>query len=186
MAYAIQVNIADQWECGEWITPERNGITGDRVPSYHWSRAAAETALAELLADMAEQGMENDPDSWRVAAVAVTLEQFRASGFDCDDIGAELDDVSLMGVPGRIYLGVLYIEKWQGGSAPWFTTIENTQPAGTLEQVETVLYDWATRAGYCGDDDASDDASDDAAAECARNGHTDTGRGVCADCGEFL
>lgn len=28
--------------------------------------------------------------------------------------------------------------------------------------------------------------SEDTAAECKRNGHRDTGRGVCADCGDFI
>lgn len=109
-----------------------------------------------------------------------TFEQFKASGADCADLGKALDIDYLQGAAGRVYMDGLYIERWTDGPHPWFVTIENTSPSGDLETVERALYDWAMSAGY-GDDD-----SDEAAAECARNGHRDTGRGVCAECGEFL
>jgi hypothetical protein len=32
----------------------------------------------------------------------------------------------------------------------------------------------------------TEDESTEDAEECKRNGHRDTGRGVCADCGEFI
>ena len=34
--------------------------------------------------------------------------------------------------------------------------------------------------------DSEEKKEEDQAAECERNGHRDTGRGVCAECGEFL
>ena len=34
--------------------------------------------------------------------------------------------------------------------------------------------------------DSEEKEEEDQAAECERNGHRDTGRGVCAECGEFL
>jgi len=34
--------------------------------------------------------------------------------------------------------------------------------------------------------DSEEKEEEDRAAECERNGHRDTGRGVCAECGEFL
>jgi len=34
--------------------------------------------------------------------------------------------------------------------------------------------------------DSEEKEEEDQAAECERNGHRDIGRGVCAECGEFL
>lgn len=77
----------------------------------------------------------------------MTFEQFQATGHDCADIGQKLKDESLQGTEGRIYLSSLYIERWDDPRGPWLTTIENTQPHGTLEAVERELYRWAVSAG---------------------------------------
>jgi len=50
---------------------------------------------------------------------------------------------------------------------------ENLTPKDVIKKVE-----WTVTA--------LDLCPEDQAVECKRNGHRDTGRGVCADCGEFL
>lgn len=50
--------------------------------------------------------------------------------------------------------------------------------------------DWAVmdvhESGLCGDCGEQNKFFDWEDAECKRNGHRDTGRGVCADCGTFI
>jgi ABC-type phosphate transport system substrate-binding protein len=82
-------------------------------------------------------------------AQKITFEEFQASGVDCADIGAHLKDECLQGVAGRIYLGVLYIERWDDPRGPWLTLIGREEPSGSLETVERALYEFAEGEGYC-------------------------------------
>lgn len=77
-----------------------------------------------------------------------TLIQWAASGVDCMDLGQALQELTLMGEPGRLYgQGCLYVMPL---AREWFTVIENAQPQGDLRTVEAALYSWALSAGYCG------------------------------------
>jgi hypothetical protein len=87
----------------------------------------------------------------------MTLDQFRASGSDCADIGKAVDDVALEGTSGRVYLGALYIERWddaRDGIAPphgkptWLLTLENNQYDGDILELEARLFLWAIDSGY--------------------------------------
>lgn len=64
--YQIQVNIADEWECGDWIEVTENGITGERIEARHETLEAAEAELADMFAEMELQGMDFARDDWRV------------------------------------------------------------------------------------------------------------------------
>ncbi len=71
----------------------------------------------------------------------VTFEQFQASGRDVPDLSAEADEFSdAPRGPGRIYTGDLWAER--KGMGVWFTQIERGDFEGTLEQIETLLYQW--------------------------------------------
>ncbi len=59
------------------------------------------------------------------------------------------------------------------GGKRWFLTTASRRPEDVIGKVE-----WTVTA--------LDLCPEDQAAECKRNGHRDTGRGVCADCGETL
>lgn len=80
----------------------------------------------------------------------LTMERFVASGVDTQDIGVSIQDDSYKGDVGRIYLGCLFIVKGKA-EGEWWTVIENTQPSGTLHRMESVLFDWALKAGYAND-----------------------------------
>lgn len=71
-----------------------------------------------------------------------TLDQFRATGRDCDDLGAAgIDDME--GRPGRLYGDEdsgLHIER-DGGE--WLLTIANCSWSGALADMEAELYAWA-------------------------------------------
>lgn len=85
-----------------------------------------------------------------------SLDQFRATGIDCADLGEALRDDSLSGTSGRLYLGVLYISRWEDGrhgTAPtngptWLLLLGNAEIEGTLLDLEARLYEWASAAGY--------------------------------------
>jgi hypothetical protein len=108
------------------------------------------------------------------------LQQFRATGRDVANLDTELPDMGLENTPGRIYLheGGAYIERWEDdrhGVAPpngptWLLTLGRDQYDGDLPKLEELLWQWCKDEGFF---------------EC-RTGHTDTGRGVCADCGVAL
>jgi hypothetical protein len=65
--WAIQVNIADAWEQGDWIETNGEQWADGREPVTYATRAEAERELADHLASMAEAGMEFEPTDWRVA-----------------------------------------------------------------------------------------------------------------------
>lgn len=68
--YQIQVNIADEWECGDWIEVTENGITGERIEARHETLEAAQAELADMFAEMEAQGMSLERDDWRIVAIA--------------------------------------------------------------------------------------------------------------------
>lgn len=109
----------------------------------------------------------------------MTLEQFRATGRNVEDLGPECPGLDLEGEPGRVYANGLWIQRWDDdrhGVAPpdgkptWLLTLYNEQFHGDLSELEERLYEWGVDEAGLG--------------ECKR--HTDTGRGVCADCGVAL
>lgn len=74
--------------------------------------------------------------------MTMTLDQFRASGRDVANLGAELDDECVDGVPGRVYAHEAgpYIERFGEG---WLLTLGNCQFEEPLADLEARLYDWA-------------------------------------------
>jgi hypothetical protein len=75
----------------------------------------------------------------------MTFEQFQASGRDVDDVGPIIQDEGYMGIPGRIYVGFLNIERMPDGT--WSTVINNRETAGNLVDCERALYEFAISEG---------------------------------------
>jgi hypothetical protein len=85
---------------------------------------------------------------------SMTLDQFRATGRDCDDLGTMNDDEGMDGRIGRVYCDVLTIERpnetWptearqqceaEGG---WYLQIGNCEWFGSLADLEARLYEFA-------------------------------------------
>lgn len=67
-ARRVECNIAGQWEQGEWITPEFNGVTGKHLPAWHADLGNTERTLADMFKDMEAQGIEFDRNDWRVSS----------------------------------------------------------------------------------------------------------------------
>ena len=102
-----------------------------------------------------------------MAAQVMTFDQFRATGRDSDDMARELgytnedEHGNHMPMPGRIYLGSLYIERGGDGeySLPadpndstrgWCLTIGNdSRKSRDLASLERELYEFACAEGYC-------------------------------------
>jgi hypothetical protein len=87
--------------------------------------------------------------------MTITLDQFRASGRDCDDLGAALDDAR-WDLPdggkarGRLYLDVLYIERIMHSEGEWSLLLGNDERiSNDLPSLEARLYHWALSEGYC-------------------------------------
>lgn len=90
----------------------------------------------------------------------MTIEQFRATGRDCADIGAAVpDEVFRGGERGRLYLDSLFIvdthnspgweEAKARGCPRWWTILDRDEPmSDDLAEVEAALFDWAAAAGY--------------------------------------
>lgn len=86
----------------------------------------------------------------------ITIDQFRASGVDCEDISTRIPGQDLEGCTGRVYLEGLYIEHWQDGrhgKAPpagptWLLTLGNMQHDGNLADMELELYRYALAEGH--------------------------------------
>lgn len=78
--------------------------------------------------------------------MGLTLSAFRASGRDVADLGEEIHDMDLEGVPGRIYAheGGPYIERYGDG---WVLTLANDQFDDPLESLEILLYEWSRAEG---------------------------------------
>lgn len=97
------------------------------------------------------------------------LQQFRASGRDVPDLGVVHPGLDLEGKAGRVYDGGGYIERQSDTS--WYCQIDRDEYSGPLAQLEERLHEWCSRERFWDE-------------PCRR--HTDTGRGVCADCGVAL
>jgi hypothetical protein len=68
---------------------------------------------------------------------------------DCADLGEVLSDDGLKGISGRIYLGVLYIERTPLLQTEWNLLIERSEWQGDdLESLEARLYVFAIDDGY--------------------------------------
>jgi hypothetical protein len=93
----------------------------------------------------------------------MTIDQFRATGVDCDDLGPATGDESVAGSPGRTYLGTLHIERWDDdrhGIAPpngptWLLILGSVQRNGALADLEADLYEWARDEGHLEDGPAA-------------------------------
>jgi hypothetical protein len=79
----------------------------------------------------------------------MTFEQFRATGRFHGDLGRATDDGSAAGLPGRVYLGRLWVagRLHEVGARCWWTVLGNRMVSGTLDAVERALYDWAVADG---------------------------------------
>lgn len=94
----------------------------------------------------------------------LTIDRFRASGVDCEDIGMLIPGQDLEGCTGRIYLDTLYIEHWKDGrhgNAPpagptWLLTLGNMQHDGALADMELELYRYALADMHLVTDDRPD------------------------------
>lgn len=85
----------------------------------------------------------------------MTLDEFRATGRDCDDLSAALDDASDLGA-GRLYLGKLYISRrpatgWPNGAdGGWHLILDPPVEylSDDLPRLEALLYEWALAEEY--------------------------------------
>jgi hypothetical protein len=80
-----------------------------------------------------------------------TLAQFTASRKYCQNLGKALFDAGYTGEhllddAGWLYLDSLYII--DGPNGPW-TQTDRDETTGTLAEIESALYAWACREGYC-------------------------------------
>jgi hypothetical protein len=86
----------------------------------------------------------------------MTFKEFQATGVDCADLGAALQDESLKGQAGRVYLDSLFLEDTTGWPADnaskvsrWYTVIGRSEyTSDDIGQIERVLYDFAGSEGY--------------------------------------
>lgn len=78
----------------------------------------------------------------------LTLEQFRKTGRDVIDLGAEIPDMDLEGQSGRVYLyeGGPFIELMVDGN--WYLILGNMEYHEPLPELEARLYDWAKGEGF--------------------------------------
>lgn len=77
-----------------------------------------------------------------------TLEAFRATARDTEDLSEASMDESHVGVPGRVYLNVLTIERH---GDEWWLHIGRDEWIAPLAELELRLYEWALSEGYCGE-----------------------------------
>lgn len=79
------------------------------------------------------------------------LLEFSATKARCEDLGLALDDASLIGRPGYLYLGKLYIED-RGGDAAlqrYGMAIDRELfESDEIESLEKLLYVFAAAEGY--------------------------------------
>lgn len=75
----------------------------------------------------------------------MTLAQFRASGRDVEDLGAEITGMDLEGVPGRIYSHEAgpFIERHGDEYSLILGNEQWVGPLSNLPKLERLLYDWA-------------------------------------------
>lgn len=94
------------------------------------------------------------------------IEQFRATGAHTKDIGVTINDESLLGCQGRVYLGTLFIQVWDdsahtpppGGKPTWLLILGREEYHGRLTEMEQRLYNWAKAEGYFDDETANEKA----------------------------
>lgn len=83
----------------------------------------------------------------------MTLDQFRATGVECEDLAAALSDDQDLGA-GRIYIGCLYIErtneKWlHPENGEWHLLLGNCEwQTNDLPRLEALLYEYAMSEGF--------------------------------------
>lgn len=69
----------------------------------------------------------------------LTLDQFRATGRDCDDLGPPTCDQDVNGRPGRLYLDNYYIERV--ASSEWLLRCGHVHEYSRyLSRLEVLLY----------------------------------------------
>jgi hypothetical protein len=88
----------------------------------------------------------------------MTFDEFRATGVDCDDLGAALNDGMWDGIEpgrGRLYLGQLYIERKPVAGWPnmvgqeWMLVLgRDDWLSDDLVELEQLLYQFAIEEGY--------------------------------------
>lgn len=95
----------------------------------------------------------------------MTLEQFRATAVDCNDIDAAIADARWdeeeAPARGKIYLGCLYIERrpvagWANAATEeWHLILGNCEwLSDDLAELEAKLYEFACDEGYCDEEAA--------------------------------
>lgn len=88
----------------------------------------------------------------------LTFEQFRATAREVPDLGDEIEDISLGGMPGIIYVDALFIGR---ESHQLFFLLGNdtrlvADTPETREELERALYEFACDEGYCDAEPASE------------------------------
>jgi hypothetical protein len=84
----------------------------------------------------------------------MTLDQFRATGRDCDDLGEALGDSrwddGVGPACGRLYLEALYIERAMHSNGEWYLDLgQDGLITNDLPRLEARLYEWAVANDYC-------------------------------------
>lgn len=74
------------------------------------------------------------------------LQQWRATGRDVLDLGAETGLGELDGQSGRVYQGGGYIELQVDGS--WYLQISRDEFTGTLDDLEPHLFAWCKQEQF--------------------------------------
>jgi hypothetical protein len=82
----------------------------------------------------------------QTAPALMSLEQFRATRIECENLIDHIDDGCLEDEAGFLYLDTLYIRKDADGSL-WLL-LGRDETTGTLEELEAMLYEWALCEGY--------------------------------------
>jgi hypothetical protein len=89
----------------------------------------------------------------------LTFDQFRATAREVSDLGDELQDESLLGMPGILYVDALFIGRED--NQLFFLLGSDTRLVPDLpeirEELERALYEFACDEGYCDDDPANED-----------------------------
>lgn len=98
-----------------------------------------------------------------------SFEDFQSTGVDTDKLQAVLGD-ECIGNIGRVYLGKLWIEKFEDGQ--WFTIAEdyNEFVGHDLPRLERALYNFAIAEGFFDDLSSTDDLADALADYCKAEG----------------
>lgn len=86
----------------------------------------------------------------------LSLAEFRATAREVADLGDELEDASLLGMPGIVYVDALFIGR--EGDQLFFLLGSDTRlvpdTPETRKELEGALYEFACDEGYCGADPA--------------------------------